>query len=74
MLMENILSNLWDIAITLIENVSLIWDWLNKPFNIGFELFGFTISLGSFVPIQLIGGGILVLIGFWFVKSLLPAA
>ena len=72
--MEHILSNLWDIAIALIENVNAVWEWLNKPYNIGFELFGFTISLGSFVPIHLIGGGILVLIGFWVVKALLPSA
>ncbi len=72
--MENILGNLWDIAITLIENINKVWDWLNEPFYIGFELFGFTISLGSFVPIHLIGAGILVLLGFWVIKSLLPGA
>ena len=72
--MENILGNLWDIAITLIENINEVWDWLNEPFYIGFELFGFTISLGSFVPIHLIGAGILVLLGFWVIKSLLPGA
>jgi len=72
--MENILGNLWDIAITLIENINNVWDWLNEPFYIGFELFGFTISLGSFVPIHLIGTGIIVLLGFWVIKSLLPGA
>lgn len=72
--MENILSNLWDIAIALIENVSAIWDWLNKPFKLEIDLVLFQINLGSYVPIHLIGGGILVLIGFWFIKSLLPAA
>lgn len=72
--MENILINLWDIAISLIENINKVWQWLNEPFYIGFELFGFTISLGSFVPIHLIGGGILVLLGFWVIKSLLPGA
>lgn len=72
--MENILGNLWDIAITLIENISKVWQWLNEPFEIGFELFGFKISLGSFVPVHLIGGGILVLLGFWIVKALLPGA
>ena len=72
--MNNILGNLWDIAISLIENVNKVWEWLNEPFNISFELFGFTINLGSFVPIQLIGTGILVLLGFWFIKALLPGA
>lgn len=72
--MENILDNLWEIAITLIKNINRVWEWLNEPFHIGFELFGFTISLGSFVPIHLIGGGILVLLGFWVIKSLLPGA
>lgn len=72
--MENILGNLWDIAITLIENINRVWEWLNEPFTIGFELFGFTISLGSFVPLHLIGGGIIVLLGFWVIKSLLPGA
>lgn len=72
--MENILGNLWDITITLIENISKVWQWLNEPFNIGFEIFGFNISLGSFVPIHLIGGGILVLLGFWVIKALLPGA
>lgn len=72
--MENILGNLWDIAIALIENVNDIWEWLNKPFKLEIDLVIFQINLGSFVPIYLIGGGILVLIGFWFIKSLLPAA
>lgn len=72
--MENIIGNLWDIAETLIKNINRVWEWLNEPFYIGFELFGFTISLGSFVPIQLIGTGILVLLGFWFIKALLPGA
>lgn len=72
--MENILENLWDIAISLIENVNTIWEWLNKPFKLAIDLKIFEINLGSFVPIQLIGAGILVLIGFWFIKSLLPAA
>jgi len=72
--MENIILNLWEIAETLIKNVSRVWQWLNEPFTIGFTLFGFEISLGTFVPIHLIGTGILVLLGFWFVKSLLPGA
>lgn len=72
--MENIILNLWEIAETLIKNVSRVWQWLNEPFTIGFTLFGFEISLGTFVPIHLIGAGILVLLGFWFIKSLLPGA
>ena len=72
--MENILENLWNIAVSLIENVSSIWEWLNKPFKLAIDLKIFEINLGSFVPIHLLGGGILVLIGFWFIKSLLPAA
>lgn len=72
--MENILENLWNIAISLIENVNVIWEWLNKPFKLAIDLKIFEINLGSFVPVYLIGGGILVLIGFWFIKSLLPAA
>lgn len=72
--MENILINLWEIAESLIRNISKVWQWLNEPFEIGFELFGYSISLGSFVPLHLIGGGILVLLGFWFIKALLPGA
>ena len=72
--MESILVNLWEIAETLIKNISSVWEWLNEPFYIGFELFGYTISLGSFVPIHLIGTGIVVLLGFWVIKSLLPGA
>lgn len=72
--MENIILNLWEIAETLIKNISRVWQWLNEPFTIGFKLFGFEISLGTFVPIHLIGAGILVLLGFWFIKSLLPGA
>ena len=72
--MENILSNLWDIAITLIENVNKVWEWLNKPFELKIDLVIFQVNLGSFVPIHLLGAGIIVLIGFWFIKSLIPAA
>lgn len=72
--MENIILNLWEIAEAIIKNINKVWEWLNEPFNIGFELFGFNISLGSFVPLHLIGGGILVLLGFWIVKALLPGA
>ena len=72
--MENILINLWEIAESLIRNISKVWQWLNEPFEIGFELFGYNISLGSFVPLHLIGSGILILLGFWFIKSLLPGA
>ena len=72
--MENILSNLWDIAITLIENVNKVWEWLNKPFELKIDLDIFQVNLGSFVPIHLLGAGIIVLIGFWFIKSLIPAA
>lgn len=72
--MENIIVNLWNIAISLIENISRVWQWLNEPFTIGFSLFGFDISLGTFVPINLIGTGIIALLGFWVIKSLLPGA
>ncbi|HEY8363658.1 MAG TPA: hypothetical protein VIK77_12455 [Tissierellaceae bacterium] len=72
--MENILINLWEIVESLIKNINRVWEWLNEPFTIGFKLFGFEISLGTFVPLNLIGGGILVLLGFWLIKALLPGA
>lgn len=72
--MENILENLWNIAVSLIENVNIVWDWLNKPFKLEIDLVLFKLNFGSFVPIHFLGAGIIILIGFWFIKSLIPAA
>lgn len=64
------LKNLWDIAVALIDNISNVWDWMNKPVIIDLPV----IDPISFVPIDMLGVGLLTLMLFWFIKELVPLA
>jgi len=70
---NNLMQELWDLLIALIKAVGGIWDWLNEPLKIGLDLgvLGY-IGVPPFTPISAFGVGILVIIGLWAVKSLLP--
>ncbi len=76
--MENILGNLWNIAETLIKNINRVWEWLNNDISINIPIEipvilpdGIVVSFG-YSPLELIGAGILVLLGLWVLKSLIP--
>lgn len=76
--MEEIFINLWEIAETLIKNIGRVWQWLNNELKINIPIKipvilpdGIAVSLG-FSPLELIGAGILVLLGLWVLKSLIP--
>lgn len=76
--MENIFLNLWQIAESIIKNISRVWEWLNNDLNINIPIKipvilpdGIALSLG-YSPIELIGAGILVLLALWVLKSLIP--
>lgn len=56
----NVFQSLWNLVIALIEAIGSVWDWLTDPLIEGFS------------PIELLGVGILVLIGAWVVKHLIP--
>lgn len=78
--MEDVFITLWEIAETLIKNINRIWQWLNTEisFNIPIKIpvilpDGIEIALG-YSPIELLGAGILVLLGLWVIKSLAPTA
>lgn len=76
--MENIFVNLWEIAETLIRNINKVWQWLNNDISINIPLKipvilpdGIAVSLG-YSPIELLGAGIVILLGLWVLKSLIP--
>lgn len=76
--MENIFENLWDIAISIIKNIGKVWEWLNNDISVNIPIKipvilpdGISLSFG-YSPLELIGTGILVLLGLWLVKSLIP--
>lgn len=70
---NNLFQTIYDLLIEFIKAVSSVWDWLNDPIKIGFDLglLGY-IGIPPFTPISAFGVGILVIIGLWAVKSLLP--
>lgn len=76
--MEDIFNTLWNIAETIIRNINRVWEWLNTDISINIPVKipvilpdGIAISLG-YSPIELLGAGILVLLGLWILKSLIP--
>ena len=78
--MENIFENLWNIAVTLIKNINKVWEWLNTEISINIPIKipvvlpdGIEVTLG-YSPLELLGVGILVLLGLWVIKSLAPMA
>lgn len=61
---------LWNVALSLIEGIGVLWEWLTNEFTLKF--LGYTIF--SATPIYLIGGGFVAIIIFWFIKGLVPAS
>ena len=68
--MNESLRILWNVAISLIEGIGEIWEWLTNEYTL--KLFGYTIF--SATPIYLIGGGFVAIIIFWLIKGLVPAS
>lgn len=63
---------LYNTVIDLSGAVQFIFDWLMKKQTFGFHLFGELIGI-EIVPINVIGAsGILLLVGFWLIKALVP--
>lgn len=72
----NILEFLYNLIMTLAKYMGNVWEFLNNPLTIkDITIFGTTIiDFPEFIPIQLIGPGIVFLITLWFIKSLIPMA
>ena len=78
--MEDIFVTLWEIAETIIRNINKVWVWLNTEISINIPIRipvvlpdGIEVTLG-YSPLELLGVGILVLLGLWVIKSLAPMA
>ena len=78
--MEDIFVTLWEIAETIIRNINKVWVWLNTEISINIPIRipvvlpdGIEVALG-YSPLELLGVGILVLLGLWVIKSLAPMA
>lgn len=74
----DILNSLWSLAEKILLNISRVWEWLNTTLRINLGLKipiifpdGINFDFG-YTPLELLGVGILVLIGLWLVKSLIP--
>lgn len=74
-----IFGALWDVVMTMIAAIGSAWEWLSKPLelNIGWLKIPLILPDGlvikmSWSPIALLGGSILLLLGLWLVKALVP--
>lgn len=66
-------ESLISVSMQLMRAVGSVINWLQQPLELGFRIpvIGFVgLNLGS--PLTLIGSGILGLIVFWAVKSIVP--
>lgn len=77
--MNNILISLWDIVITLIEQAQRLWNFMQEPIKINIQWLRIPLIMPNgvnfntgLIPIELLGGGIIALLIFWVVKSLVP--
>lgn len=76
---SNVFQSIWDLAENLIKAIGSVWSWLTTPikidipFLIDIPLIGgwFNMTL-DYSPIGLLGVGVLVLIGLWVVKHIIP--
>ena len=76
---DKFFQQLWDLAKSLLQVIGNVWDWLTTPLKINIPLLSnipiignwFNISL-NYTPLQLLGAGLLVLVGLWVVKKLIP--
>jgi len=69
---SGLLSTLWNLAIGLIQNISKLWDWLNTPIDLNFQIFGFTVGLPTFTPILLLSTGLTIWVVWIVIKNLVP--
>lgn len=69
-----IINALWDFVLTLLAGISSLWDWLNNPINLNIDLGLFKIGIPTFTPLSLVGAGLIGLVIWWFIKSLVPVA
>lgn len=77
--MDNIFEALWNMITSLIEYISIVWNWLSNPLEIDIPLLSNIPLIGNWFqidltwsPIELLGAGILVLLALWVVKNLIP--
>ncbi|MEM0173881.1 MAG: hypothetical protein QXI16_05180 [Sulfolobaceae archaeon] len=70
---RNVLGELWNVALTLIESISKVFDWLFEPLKITVPLKipvimpkGLTWDLGV-APIALLGVALIGLVVYWLV-------
>lgn len=76
---EKFFQQLWDLAKSLLQVIGKVWNWLTTPLKIDIPLLSnipiignwFNISL-NYTPLQLLGAGLLMLVGLWVVKKLIP--
>ena len=76
---DKFFQQLWDLALSLLAVIGKVWNWLSSPLKIDIPLLSnipmignwFNVSL-NYTPLQLLGVGLLFLIGLWVVKKLIP--
>lgn len=73
------LQTLWQMALTIIYATNDIWKWLLSPVKVYITYIKIPIILPDgiffelpFSPLDLAGAAIIVLIGLWVVKNLVP--
>jgi len=69
---KGILRTLWQLATGMLENIQKLWDWLNDSVDLNFTVFGFTVGLPSFKPIEIIAVGLTTWIVWILIKNLVP--
>lgn len=69
----NIISEMWRIAENLIKGINSIWLWLNNPISLGFKIpvIGY-VGVPKFIPIEIIGAGMIAFLVLWLIKGLVP--
>ncbi len=76
---DNFFHQLWGLAMSLLGVIGKVWNWLSSPLKIDIPLLSnipiigdwFNVSL-NYTPLQMLGVGLLFLIGLWVVKKLIP--
>lgn len=74
---ENILSELWNLILTLLEYISNVFDWLFKPLELSIDIpitipyllengISWSWDLGV-TPVSLLGVGLVGLVIYWLV-------
>lgn len=67
-----VLRTLYNLILTWADMITQFWNWFQTPVNLGFDipLIGF-VGI-DFIPLNLLGIGILTLVFFWLIKALVP--